>query len=179
MTVNLPGKLRAPMASEVEQWLYHSQSDYCTALALWDIYSRQHHERTGPLLQLPVWRVESFVDGLLRRRGDPVERGSVKPYRFSVRLPDPLYQLVRVRMKEEGYRGDSAFFIGLIVYALDPDVPPNKKGVPHHHLAELFQRPRRIRDAVLSQIIQDFGKPDRVWPKRIDELVSAQLRLPI
>ncbi len=180
MTVNLPGKMRHRITTWVRALRYLSLSDYCTALILWDVYSRQTHSRTASLMREPQWTVDGFVETLLEKHGERCERGLIKPYRFSVRVPDCIYPLAQNRIREEHYRSDSAYITGLVIYDIDLDVPAGK-GIPHARLVSLMKEPKWLRDEVLKQLADDFGNPKRKWPKgvegRIDDIRQRQLQL--
>lgn len=180
MTVNLPGKLTQLFNAQIKEHLYLGAGDYCIGLVVWDVYSRQKHARTGPLMRMPSWAVDNFVDDLLTSVGSAPLPGALKPSRFTVRLPDLLYPLAVARKAEELYRSMPSYMTGLILFALDPLVPDGK-GIPHHKLAPMLQKPKWVRDAVFSKIAEDFGNPERKWPiglgDKIDEIVDEQRQL--
>lgn len=182
ITANLPGRLEEIVRRQAKTERYPSQSDYGIGLVLWDVYSRQPHALTGPLLREPAWMVSSFVEDLLDELGEPPRPpGEIVPYRLAVSVPVDLMPLVRLRTKEERYRSVSAYVSGLVTYDLKRRAPDPKK-VPHHKTAPLLREPDIIRNAVFAQLARDFGKPKRKWPKgiegRIDELIAAEKEKP-
>jgi len=180
ITANLPGHLEEPVRRQARAERYPSQSDYGVGLLLWDIYSRQEHNLTGPLMREPAWAVSAFVEQLLNELGEPPRKpGEVKPYRFNVTVPVVLLPLVQRRAKEERYRSVSAYISGLVLYDLKRRAPDPKK-IPHHKTAPLMREPEFIREAVFAQLAQDFGNATRKWPNgiegRIDELIARANR---
>jgi hypothetical protein len=183
ITANLPWQLENPVKRKVKAERYPSESAYGVGVLTWDVYSRQPHLLTGPLLQEHWVVVNAFVEELLVELGEPkLPTGDRLPYRFTVTVPAALMPLVRVRVKELRYKSLSAYVSGLIIFDLKRRTP-TEKGVPHHKTAPLMREPDWIRKAVFTQLAEDFGNPDRRWPHgiegRIDELISLQRELPL
>lgn len=178
ITANLPAPLELPVRHTVRQEFYPCESDYGLGVLLWDIYSRQPHTLTGPLMHLPRWKVESVSFELAKGLGlcDPDSRSKV-PYRFTVSVPEVLRPAMLVRKKEERYKSLSAYVTGLVFFELKVRTPDPKK-VPHHKIVPLLRQPVWIRDAVFTRLAEDFGNPARKWPKdlggRIEQLISEQ-----
>lgn len=183
VTANLPGFLKPVIERQWKAEHYAGKSEYAVGLILWDIYSRQPHATTGTLMRQPSWMVDSFVRDLMAELGEPpLPPNEVVPYRFSVYIPKVLMPWVKTRATEERYRSASAHIVSLVLYDLKRRAP-DPKCVPHHKIAPLLREPLFIREAVYSQLIQDFGNPARKWPKgiegRIDELIVKQRELPL
>lgn len=151
------------MRLQVRQEHYPSESDLGVGLIVWDIYSCQRHELTGPLMRLPRRSVERAAIALAEELGlmEPEARAR-KPYRFTVSVPAILRPLVQARMKEEHYRSASAYITGLLYFSLKVR---DKKKVPHHKTSPLLREPEWVKDAAFVQIAQQFGEPGRKWPK--------------
>lgn len=182
LTANLPGKLEPVVRRQWRIEHYPSQSDYGIGLILWDIYSRQPHTLTSPLLLEPTWMVSSFVETLLDELGEPPRKpGEITPYRLNVSVPNVLLPLVKLRAREERYKSGSAYISGLVIYDLKCRAPHPKK-VPHHKTSPLLRQPDYIRNLVFAQLAKDFGKKTRKWPKgiegRIEELIAEYKKDP-
>lgn len=165
ITANLPATLERPVRLTARREHYPSESDLGLGLVLWDIYSRQPHEMTGPLLRLPRWEVESAALTLAEelQLSDEDARGR-KPYRFTTSVPGILRKPMMTRMKEERYRSASAYVTGLVFFCLKVR-EPNPKKIPHHKCAALLREPDYIRDVAFAKLAKDFGNPKRKWPK--------------
>lgn len=179
ITANLPATLEKPLRVDVRERHYSSESDYGVGVILWDVYSRQQHTLTGPLMRLPRWEVEANAEKLAVDLGfnQGSDARAKMPFRYTVTVPAPLVPLVKLRIKEEHYRSASAYITGLIFFALKEQGP---KRVPHHKCSPLLREPDWIRANVFQQLAKDFGKPDRKWPKdldgRINDLIDEQKR---
>jgi len=176
ITANLPAMLEKPLRIDVRQQHYPCASDYGLGVILWDIYSRQPHTLTGPLMQLPRWEVELRAETLAEELGFIDKEARAKlPFRYNVSVPTELIPLVQRRIKEERYRSASAYITGLIFFSLAEKGP---KRVPHHKCAPLLREPDWIREQVFARLSTDFGNPERKWPKdlggRIDQLIREQ-----
>lgn len=171
ITANLPACLERPTRLLVRQENYPGESDLGVGLIIWDIYSRQPHELTGPLMRLPRRQVEKATETLAISLGmmDPEAKGKV-PYRFTVSVPALLREPVQVRMIEERYRSMSAYITGLVFFALQVRAPDPKK-VPHHKLVPLLREPDFIREAAFAHFAKDFGNAERKWPKDISQMI--------
>lgn len=165
ITANLPASLERSVRLEVRKEHYPSESDLGLALIIWDIYSRQPHAITGPLMRLPRRDVERAAEKLAVEMGlmDPEARAKM-PYRFTVSVPASLRAPLLVRIREERYRSASAYITGLLFFCLQIR-PPNPKKVPHHKLAVLLREPEWIREAAFAHFAQEFDNPARKWPK--------------
>lgn len=175
ITVNLPGHLNNVMQRRWKAAHYTGQSEYVLGLMLWDIYSRQPHEHTGPLMREPRWMVSGFVYVLLKELGEPEPPpGDIMPHRFNVCVPETLQPLVEARAREERYRSGSAYATGLVIFDLARPAPHPKK-VPHHKCVAILHEPESLRQWAFVHIAQGFGNAKRIWPpdiqSRVDELV--------
>lgn len=165
ITANLPASLERSVRLEVRKEHYPSESDLGVGLIVWDIYSRQPHTLTGPLMRLPRRDVERAAETLAVDLGlmDPGAKSKM-PYRFTVSVPAILRPPLLVRMREERYRSASAYITGLLFFCLQVR-QPNPKKVPHHKLAPLLREPDWIREQAFALFAKGFDDPDRVWPK--------------
>lgn len=183
ITANLSNRLETALHQQVITHRYPSESAYGLGLAIWDLYSRQPHTLTGPLLRGPRWTIPGFVTDLLEELGDPMAKTKdLMPYRMTVRVPLVLAPFIQLRVKEERYRSASAYMTGLVLYDLKKR-PPDPKRIPHYKTAALLSEPEWLQVAVFKRLAEDFGEPLRTWPKgingRIDEIVIQQRQLPL
>lgn len=165
ITANLPATIERSVRLQVRKEYYPSESDLGLSLIIWDIYSRQSHDLTGPLMRLPRRDVERAAEKLAVELGlmEPEARAR-KPYRFTVSVPAILRDALLVRIREERYRSASAYITGLLFYCLQV-VAPNPKKVPHHKLAPLLREPEWIREDAFAYFAKEFDNPKRTWPK--------------
>lgn len=150
---------------QARQEHYPSESDLGLGLVIWDIYSRQPHELTGPLMRLPRRAVEKAADRLAVDLGivDEEARGKM-PYRFTVSVPAVLRPLMHARIKEEKYKSASAYITGLVFFSLAVR-PPNPKKIPHHKCASLLREPDFVRAKAFAYFAKAWGDTKRIWPK--------------
>lgn len=167
ITANIPATLERCVRLEVRKEHYPSESDLGLGLVIWDIYSRQPHTTTGPLMRLPRREVEREAAVLASELGhmDP-EAKSKMPYRFTVSVPALLREPLLVRIREERYRSASAYITGLLWFCLRVRQPDPKK-VPHHKLGALLREPEWIRNAAFAHFAREFDNPNRKWPKEL------------
>lgn len=169
ITANLPATLERSVRLEVRKEHYPSESDLGLGLIIWDIYSRQPHTLTGPLMRLPRRDVEKAAQTLAVELGlmDPETKNKM-PYRFTVSVPSVLRAPLLARIREERYRSASAYITGLLFFCLQVRHPSPKK-VPHHKLAPLLREPDWLRDQAFRQFACEFDNPKRTWPKLANE----------
>ncbi len=72
-----------------------------------------------------------------------------KPFRFTVNLPRILEPLVKARRLQEGYKSDSKFGAGLVLY----DLMTRRK---HSITAEIMRKPDWVIYKAAEQIVEDF-----------------------
>lgn len=177
ITPSLPASLERAVRLQIREAHYPGESDYGLGLILWDIYSRQPHTITTPLMRLPRRALEATAYDLAEELG-MAERGTrhLKPYRPAVYVPVSLRPLVNARMEEEGYKSGSAYVTALMFFSLKIRAPDKRK-VPHHKCAPLLREPEWVRKQAFAHFVKDFGNPERKWPKdfgkRIDEVLGG------
>lgn len=66
MTANVPGALAALLPERIKHLGYHSKSDYIVGLIIFDIYCKQDHVLTAPLLKEPQWVVDAAISEIVK-----------------------------------------------------------------------------------------------------------------
>lgn len=94
---------------------------------------------------------------------------NLKPVKFSGTGPAELKELVKKRIEEEHYKGESAYVMGLILYDLFCRRP-------HRITSRLMAEPSWVRDKAIEQIIEDFKADRREGRAREDSWLDRRLK---
>jgi hypothetical protein len=96
---------------------------------------------------------------------------ALKSVRITVNVPGEIADLIKLRVREEKYPSDSAYFVGLALF----DLYARR---PHLLTGTLMREPQWLRDQVIAELVRDFDKdgkrPGGWFENRIEELIAEK-----
>lgn len=94
---------------------------------------------------------------------------TLKPKPKTFRLPPELEPLVEERMETEGYRSLSDYILALTLYDCWCERP-------HAVTAPLFAKPQKVRDQMVSQIVEEFKTKRKTGRASQDSFFERRVR---
>lgn len=95
----------------------------------------------------------------------------LKEFRVTVNVPDDLEPLLKQRVREEHYSGNSAYFLGLLLFDL-------VSRCRHKLTSQMLNEPPEMLDKIVVEIVRDFDKTPRNtgdWLRiRIEEMIEER-----